>query len=106
MDVIVCSDLKSLVLCFLIASLDMITTYLLLGLGKGVERGFVVGLLVSHFGLTALPFYALVEALTMFLVFKAISLLRVKLKVKKRVEYIFLLVVSYPVVNNILLLLF
>ena len=97
---------EGLGLCFLIASLDMLTTYLLFSLRKGVERGFVVGLLVSHFGLTALPFYAPVEALIMFLVFKAISLLRKKLKVKKRVEYAFLLVVSYPVVNNIVLLLF
>jgi hypothetical protein len=98
--------LEGLGLCFLIASLDMLTTYLLLSLQKGVERGFVVGLLVSRFGLTALPFYAPVEALIMFLVFKAISLSRIKLKVKKRVEYAFLLVVSYPVVNNIVLLLF
>jgi len=89
----------------LIASLDMITTYLLLGLGKGVERGLIVGLLVSCFGLTALHLYAPVEAFIMFFVFKAISLLRIKLKVKKRVEYAFLLVVSYPVVNNVMLLL-
>ena len=96
--------LEGLGLCFLIASLDMLTTYLLLNLQKGVERGFIVGLLVSHFGLTALLFYAPVEALMMFLVFKAISLLRAKLKVGKKVEYVFLLVVSYPVVNNIVLL--
>jgi hypothetical protein len=98
--------LEGLGLCFLIASLDMLTTYLLLSLQKGVERGVIVGLLLSHFGLTALPLYAPVEAFIMFLVFKAISLLRIKLKVKKRVEHVFLLVVSYPVVNNIALLLF
>jgi hypothetical protein len=83
----------------------MLTTYLLFSLWKGVERGFVVGLLVSHFGLTALPFYAPVEALIMFLVFKAISLLRVKLKVKKRVEYTFLFVLFFVPLNNALLLL-
>jgi hypothetical protein len=97
--------LEGLGLCFLIASLDMLTTYLLFSSRKGVERGFIVGFLVSHFGLMTLPLYAPVEALIMFLAFKAISLLRIKLKVKKRVEYVFLLVVSYPVVNNIMLLL-
>jgi len=105
MDVIVRSDLKSFLLCFLIASSDVLTTYLLFSLRKGVERGFIVGLLVSHFGLTALPLYAPVEALIMFLVFKAISLLRIKLKVKKRVEYAFLIVLFFVPLNNTMLLL-
>jgi hypothetical protein len=83
----------------------MLTTYLLLSLQKGVERGFVVGLLVSQFGLTSLPFYAPVEALIMFFVFKAISLLRIKLKVKKKVEYAFLFVLFFAPLNNALLLL-
>jgi len=104
MDVIVRSNLKSFLLCFLIASLDMLTTYLLLGLGKGVESGFIVGLLVSHFGLTALPFYTPIEALIIFLVFKAISLLRIKLKVKAKVEYAFLFVLFFVPLNNTLLL--
>ena len=83
----------------------MFTTHLFLSLGKGAERGFIVGLLVSYFGLVALPFYAPVEALIMFSAFKAISLLRAKLKVKKRVEYAFLLVVFFVPLNNTLLLL-
>jgi hypothetical protein len=105
MEVAVRSDLKSLALCFLISSLDILTTYLLLNLQKGVERGFIVGLLLNLFGLTALPFYAPIEAFIMFLVFKSILSLRVKLKVGFKVEYVFLLVVLYPVVNNITLLL-
>jgi hypothetical protein len=83
----------------------MITTYLLLGLGKGVERGLIVGLLVSCFGLTALPLYAPVEAFIMFFTFKAISLLRIKLKVKANVEYAFLFVLFFVPLNNTLLLL-
>jgi hypothetical protein len=97
--------LEGLGLCFLIASLDMLTTYLLFSLQKGVESGFIVGLLVSHFGLTALPLYAPIEALIMFLVFKVISKLRAKLKVKKRVEYVFLFALLFVPLNNIMLLL-
>jgi len=97
--------LEGLWLCFLIASLDMLTTYLLLNLRKGVERGFIVGLLVSHFGLTALLFYAPIEALIIFLVFKAISLLRIKLKVKAKVEYAFLFMLFFVPLNNTMLLL-
>jgi len=97
--------LEGVGLCFLIASLDMITTYLLLSLQKGVERGLIVGFLVSHFGLTVLPFYAPIEAFIMFSAFKAISLLRAKLKVKKKVEYAFLLALFFVPLNNALLLL-
>ena len=105
MDVIVRSDLKNFLLCFLIASLDILTTYLLFSLWKGVERGFIVELLLNHFGPTALPFYAPVEALIMFFIFKAISLLRIKLKVKAKVEYTFLFVLFFVPLNNTMLLL-
>jgi hypothetical protein len=83
----------------------MITTYLFLSLQKGVERGFVVGLLVSCFGLTALPLYAPIEAFIMFFAFRAISLLRIKLKVKSKVEYAFLFVLFFVPLNNTMLLL-
>jgi hypothetical protein len=106
MDVIVRSDLKSLALCFLISSSDVLTTYLFLSLQKGVERGLIVGLLLSYFGLMILLFYMPIEALIIFFVFKAISKLRSRFKVRVKVEYAFLLTLLLVPLNNALLLLF
>jgi len=52
--------------CFLLSSLDALSTLLALTIGKGYERNVVLALLLSHLGYPALLLWMPVEALALF----------------------------------------
>lgn len=100
------ADAVGLAASSFIALADMLTTYALLSSRAGLERGVVVGLLVSALGLQSLALYAPVEVLLMYSVLRAIGRLRVGLGLRRRGEYAFLAVVAVAPVNNLIVLLF
>jgi hypothetical protein len=92
--------------CSLVALADMLTTYVLLSSRAGLERGVVVAFLVLVLGLQSLALYAPVEALLMYSILRAIGRLRVRLGLRRRGEYAFLVVAAVAPVNNLIVLLF
>jgi len=89
---------------FVVVSLDIITTYI--GLHVGLcERNQNVVNIVNLFGLYGLLLWYPVELLCVYFAAVVLRLVRYRLNVVYRFEYICILIMCYVVVNNTILIL-
>jgi hypothetical protein len=95
---------RDIIACSTIAFSDILTTYLLLWSGRGTELNPILNGVLSHFGLSALIPWLLLEVLAIYSVFRLLRWLRSRFGVGLRVEYLFLTLILYAPVNNILIL--
>jgi len=95
---------RPLAVCTAIASADMLTTYLFLFLGRGVELNPLLSALISSLGLLALIVWLPVESLALYLAYRFLRSLRQRFGSRLRVEYTPLLVGVAVFINNLTLL--
>jgi hypothetical protein len=82
----------------------MLTTYLFLFLGRGIELNPLLSALISSLGLLALVIWLPVESLALYGVYRCLRGLRQRFGSRLRVEYTPLLVGVAVSINNLTLL--
>ena len=95
---------RPLTVCATIASADMLTTYLFLSLGRGVELNPLLSALISSLGLLALIVWLPVESLALYLACRCLRGLRQRFGSGLRVECTPVLVGVAVSINNLALL--
>jgi hypothetical protein len=93
-----------IVACATVASADMLTTYLFLSLGRGVELNPLLSALISSLGLLALIVWLPVESLALYATYRCLKGLRQRFGSRLRVELTPFMVGVAVSINNLTLL--